>query len=140
MKATTAEIEQARKPIRSSISYHFAVSEKTGCAATATYCQPSADSLHCGVIKRFCHKGLETLFLTGSAKGIDPALAPKLRRMLSHLNDGPLPKAMMPPGYRLHQLKGDRKGSWAAWVTGNYRLVFEIDGEDADNVDLVDHH
>jgi toxin HigB-1 len=92
------------------------------------------------VIKRFRHKGQETLFLTGSAKGIDPALAPKLKRMLSHLNDGPLPKAMMLPGYRLHPLKGDRKGGWAAWVTGNYRLTFDIEGEDATNVNLEDYH
>jgi len=27
-----------------------------------------------------------------------------------------LPEAMALPGYRLHQLKGARAGSWAAWV------------------------
>ena len=92
------------------------------------------------MIKRFRHEGLETLFLTGSAKGIDPALAKKLRHMLSHLNDGPLPKAMMLPGYKLHRLKGDRQGSWAVWVTGNWRLTFDIEGDDATNADLEDYH
>jgi proteic killer suppression protein len=92
------------------------------------------------VIKRFRHKGLDALFSTGSTKGVDPNLAPKLRRMLSLLHGGPLPEAMNLPGYKLHQLKGERKGSWAAWVTGNYRLTFEIDGEDATNVDLEDYH
>jgi toxin HigB-1 len=92
------------------------------------------------VIKRFRHKGLETLFLTGSTKGIDPSLAPKLKRMLSLLRSGPLPEAMRLPGYRLHLLKGDREGSWAAWVTGNYRLTFDIEDQDATNVDLVDYH
>ncbi len=44
------------------------------------------------------------------------------------------------PGYRPHPLKGERKGCWAARVPGNYRLTFEIDGEDAANVDLEDYN
>ena len=33
------------------------------------------------------------------------------------------------PGYKLHPLKGDRKGAWAISVSGNWRLTFEfIDG------------
>jgi toxin HigB-1 len=88
------------------------------------------------VIKRFRHQGLGSLFSTGSTKGVDAGLADKLKRMLLRLSDGPLPEAMALPGYRLHRLKGDRKGSWAAWVTGGYRLTFDIDGEDATNVDL----
>src|SRR5271157_1741337 len=98
--------------------------------------QPSADGLQFPVIKRFRHKGLEGLFLTGSRKGIDAQLVEKLRRILLRLSDGPLPDAMMAPGYRQHQLKGDRKGSWSVWVSGNYRLTFDIEGEDATNVDL----
>ena len=105
-----------------------------------TACQPLVDGLYLPVIKRFRHKGLEALFSTGSTKGVDAALVPKLRRMLGRLNDGPLPKAMDLPGYVLHPLKGDRKGSWAVRVTGNWRLTFDIEGEDATNVDLVDYH
>lgn len=92
------------------------------------------------MIKRFRHKGLESLFLTGGTKGVDAQLAAKLRRMLLRLNDGPLPHAMSLPGYRLHQLKGDRKGSWSVWVSGHYRLIFDIEGEDATNVDFEDYH
>jgi toxin HigB-1 len=93
------------------------------------------------VIKRlFRHKALETLFSTGSTKGVDAALADKLRRILARLNDGPLPQAMNLPGYKLHPLKGDRKGTWAVTVTGNARLTFDIEGEDATNVDLEDYH
>ena len=60
--------------------------------------------------------------------------------MLSRLSNGPLPEAMALPGYRLHPLKGDLEGCWSVWVTGNVRLVFEIEDEDATNVDLVDNH
>jgi proteic killer suppression protein len=103
-------------------------------------CKLSVDTVHCGMIKRFRHRGLEALFRTGSTKGVNPQLAPKLRRALSRLNDGPLPEAMALPGFRLHPLKGDREGMWSVWITGNYRLTFEIDGEDATNVDLEDYH
>ena len=44
------------------------------------------------------------------------------------------------PGYRLHPLKGNRKGQWSVSVSGNWRLVFEFDGEDVTNVNLIDYH
>jgi proteic killer suppression protein len=44
------------------------------------------------------------------------------------------------PGYRLHPLTGARKGQWAVWVSGDWRLVFAFEGEDAVDVDLVDYH
>jgi proteic killer suppression protein len=92
------------------------------------------------MIKRFRHKGLEALFRTGGTKGVNARLAAKLRRALFRLNDGPLPEAMDLPGFRLHRLKGDRDGVWSVSITGNYRLTFEMDGEDATNVDLEDYH
>ena len=92
------------------------------------------------MIRRFRHKGLERLFREGDTSGVNPQLAAKLRRMLVLLDRGTSAAALNIPGYRLHQLKGDRKGEWAAWVSGNWRLVFEFDGEDAVNVDLVDYH
>ena len=107
-------------------------------AATQT-CNPIPDGIRCRMNKRFRHKGLEALFRTGSTKGVNLQLAPKLRRILLRLNDGPLPEAMALPGYRFHPLKGDRHGTWAVWVSG-YRLTFEIDGEDAANVDFEDYH
>jgi proteic killer suppression protein len=92
------------------------------------------------MIRRFRHKGLERLFRRGDASGVNPHFAPKLRRMLLLLDSGSDPSALDLPGYRLHQLRGDRKGQWAAWVSGNWRLVFAFDGEDAVDVDLVDYH
>jgi len=43
-------------------------------------------------------------------------------------------------GYRLHPLKGERKGQWAVSVSGNWRLVFRFEGKNATDVDLVDYH
>ena len=44
------------------------------------------------------------------------------------------------PGFKFHELKGDRKGTYSITVTGNYRITFQFDGEDATNVDLEDYH
>jgi proteic killer suppression protein len=86
------------------------------------------------------HKGLERLFTRGGASGTNPQLAMNLRRMLILLDKGKDPSALNLPGYRLHPLRGDRSGQWAASASGNWRLIFEFDGEHATNVDLVDYH
>jgi len=44
------------------------------------------------------------------------------------------------PGFRLHPLKGDRRGSWSVTVSGNWRIVFRFEGGDVFDVDLVDYH
>jgi toxin HigB-1 len=44
------------------------------------------------------------------------------------------------PGFCLHSLKGERRGQWAVSVSGNWRIVFRFEGEDAVDVDLVDYH
>jgi len=33
------------------------------------------------------------------------------------------------PGLRCHALTGDRKGQWALKLTGQYRLIFTLEGE-----------
>ena len=43
------------------------------------------------------------------------------------------------PGFRLHPLKGERKGFWAVTVRANCRVIFRFDGG-ADEVDYVDYH
>jgi len=44
------------------------------------------------------------------------------------------------PAFRLHPLKGKRKGTWAIDVSGNWRITFGFaDGEFID-VDYEDYH
>ena len=50
------------------------------------------------------------------------------------------PEEMNVPGFKLHPLKGDRKGEWSIWVTGNWRMTFWFDGKDACGVNLEDYH
>jgi proteic killer suppression protein len=44
------------------------------------------------------------------------------------------------PGYRLHALKGDRKGYWSMTISGNWRIVFRFENGEALEIDLVDYH
>jgi proteic killer suppression protein len=92
------------------------------------------------MIRRFRHKGVERFFLSGDTSGINAQHAARLRRLLTTLNRSVGPAGMNLPGYRLHQLKGERAGQWAVSLSGNWRLVFEFEGDDATNVDLVDYH
>ena len=43
-------------------------------------------------------------------------------------------------GFRLHPLKGDRKGQWAVTVNRNWRLVFKFADGNAFDVDYEDYH
>jgi proteic killer suppression protein len=47
---------------------------------------------------------------------------------------------MVLPGLRLHQLKGERKGTRAVNVSGNWRITFTFVAKDADDVDYEDYH
>lgn len=47
---------------------------------------------------------------------------------------------MNQPGYNFHPLKGDLIGFYAVNVSGNWRIVFRFEGENAADVDYVDYH
>lgn len=92
-------------------------------------------------IRNFRHKGLERLFAEDEVRGVSPALAPKLKRMLFALaNATAIADLALFPGWRLHPLTGTLHGFWSLTVTGNWRLVFRFADGDAGDVDLVDYH
>ncbi len=43
-------------------------------------------------------------------------------------------------GYKLHPLKGDRKGIWSITVSGNWRLTFEFRDGHAYLLEYEDYH
>jgi proteic killer suppression protein len=92
------------------------------------------------MIVRFRHKGLERLFASGDTRGVSAQQAKRLRRLLASLSTATSPLNMNIAGYQLHPLVGERKGEWAVSVSGNWRLVFRFDGENATDIDLVDYH
>jgi toxin HigB-1 len=92
------------------------------------------------VLKSYRHKGIKQFAETGSKAGIQPEHANRLRRLLSALDAATCPANLNAPGYALHPLKGDLEGHWAVRVSGNWRLTFAFEGEDAILVDYKDYH
>ena len=92
------------------------------------------------VIKSFRHKGVEQFFRTGSKAKIQPNHAERLRKQLFALDNAKSPKDMNAPGWRLHPLLGELQGHWAVDVSGNWRLTFAFEGENAVLVDYRDYH
>jgi proteic killer suppression protein len=91
-------------------------------------------------IRGFRHKDLEIFFTEGRASKIQAQHAARLRVILGRLNVAREPRDMVLPGLRLHPLKGDRRGTWAVTVSGNWRVTFELVGQDDDRVDYEDYH
>ena len=92
------------------------------------------------MIKSFKHKGLEKFFLTGSKAGIQAVHAKRLQLILGRLNASTSPRDMNLPGLYLHELKGDRQGTWSVRVSGNWRVTFKFDQTDAITVNYEDYH
>lgn len=92
------------------------------------------------MIKSYRHKGVEPYFKTGSKARIQAKHAERLRKQLFALDSARAPQDMNAPGWRLHRLRGDLENHWAVEVSGNWRLTFAFEGEDAVLVDYKDYH
>ena len=92
------------------------------------------------VIRTFRHRGLKRLFERGDASKLRADQAERIALALADLDEAVKPRDLALPGYRLHPLKGDMKGSWSIWISANWRVVFRFEGGDAYDVDLVDYH
>ena len=93
------------------------------------------------MITSFCHKGLESFFLTGSKAGTGPDHAGKLQKQLTALDSARQPDDMAVPSWRLHLLKGDLAGHYAVTVNANWRLTFRfLPTGDVELVDYQDYH
>ena len=91
-------------------------------------------------IESISHKGLRRFFETGSAKGI-VGDADRLRRMLVFINAAEsIEELVTPPNFSLHELTGDRKGTWSMTVTRNWRLTFRLSDGALVDMDLEDYH
>ena len=86
------------------------------------------------------HKGLKRLYYDDDARGVIAGHVVKLRDILARLDAASSPAEMDVPGFKLHPLKGDRKGVWAVTVRANWRVTFRFEGTDAQDVDYVDYH
>ncbi|MCB9946594.1 MAG: type II toxin-antitoxin system RelE/ParE family toxin [Rhodospirillaceae bacterium] len=92
------------------------------------------------MIVSFKHRGLKALHEGRTAKRVAPEHLAKLKDILGVLDCSSRPEDMDLPGFRLHALKGERKGHHAVSVSGNWRVTFRFEDGHAADVDYVDYH
>ena len=92
------------------------------------------------MILTFKHRGLERFFNKGDHRGIMAKTEVRTERILDRLDAVVRPEDMNIPGFKFHPLMGNRKGTYAVTVTGNWRITFRFDGKGAIDVDLEDYH
>jgi toxin HigB-1 len=93
-----------------------------------------------GMIRDFQHKGLKRFFTASDAKLLHPAHVKRIRRLLDTLDSAQCVEDLNYASNNLHELKGDRKGTWSVWVSGNWRITFKFEDGNAYDVNLEDYH
>lgn len=92
------------------------------------------------MIKSYRNKGLERFATKGDASKLSVQNPARIERILQRLDVAVRPEEMNLPGWRFHGLKGKDAGRYAVDASGNWRITFAFDGEDAIDVDLEDYH
>ena len=92
------------------------------------------------MIESFKHKGLRSLFEQDDGRKVKAEQVERLRLILSALDQASNAQDLNQPTFKLHPLKGDRKGSWAVTVRANWRVTFRFEDGNAHDVALEDYH
>ncbi|MEG4092932.1 type II toxin-antitoxin system RelE/ParE family toxin [Microcoleus sp. Pol12B4] len=92
------------------------------------------------MIQTFKNKALERLLREGNTKGIPKELEKRTRTRLEVIDTAIIIDDIRIPGYDLHELKGDRQGTWSIKVSGNWRITFTFQDNNAYDIDLEDYH
>jgi proteic killer suppression protein len=92
------------------------------------------------MIASFRHKGLQAFYETGSTKGIRQDQARRIQNVLTLLDVAQGLDDLASPSLRLHELKGERKGTWAVSVNGPWRITFTHQNGTFSVLDLEQYH
>lgn len=97
------------------------------------------------MIRTFGTRGTADIWNGDSTKAArntcDPNLWGVAQRKLDMVNRATsLNDLRVPPGNRLHPLKGDREGQHAIRINDQYRICFRWKGTDAYEVAITDYH
>ncbi|MEE9573565.1 MAG: type II toxin-antitoxin system RelE/ParE family toxin [Candidatus Neomarinimicrobiota bacterium] len=92
-------------------------------------------------IKSFKDKQLEKCWQSGACGKIDANLRSRLLNKLDYLDAAvEIEDLEFPPSNQLHPLKGKLKGYWAISISGAWRLIFQFENGNADNVFYDNYH
>ena len=86
------------------------------------------------------HKGLAALYWKDQSKGVMQSLVKRLQEILALLESAETVDDINIPGLKLHQLKGELKGFYSVYVSGNWRVIFRFVDGNVEDVNLIDYH
>lgn len=93
------------------------------------------------MIKTFTDRPTQELYATGRSRRFPADAAKRAARKLEYLDLATcLSDLMVPPGNRLHALKGDRKGQYSISINDQWRICFRFVDGDAYDVEICDYH
>ncbi len=94
-----------------------------------------------GMIRSFKDKETEKAFNRQYSRKIPASIQRIAFRKLRMLNRAySIVDLRIPPANRLEKLKGDRSGQYSIRINDQYRICFEWNNNDAENVEIVDYH
>ncbi len=92
------------------------------------------------MIRSFSNRALKRLYEDDDGSKLPPDMVLRCSLILAKLDVAVRAEDLDLPSYRLHALRGGRKGQWAVTVRANWRIVFRFENGDAHDVDFVDYH
>ena len=92
------------------------------------------------MILSFTSRALKRLYDSADGSKLPPGMVLRCSMILANLDVAKSTEDMDLPSYKLHALKGDRKGQWAITVRANWRITFRIENGEVYDVDFVDYH
>jgi proteic killer suppression protein len=92
------------------------------------------------MIRSFKNKALQRFAEKDDPSKLSVQNHDRIVRLLRRLDAATSPDEMNAPGLFFHALAGDQNGRFSVRVSGNWRLTFAFDGDDAVDVDLEDYH
>lgn len=93
------------------------------------------------MIKTFADKETQNLYIKGRTSRLPSDLIKRAIRGLEYINLAKnLEDLRIPPGNRLHSLKGSREGQFSISINDQWRICFRFFDGDAYDVEITDYH
>ena len=93
------------------------------------------------MINSFWNEAIKQVFAGNQTPDLPSDIQKVALRKLQQLNiSRRLDDLRRPPGNRLEQLKGDRKGQHSIRINDKYRICFQWTDSGVENAEIVDYH
>ena len=92
------------------------------------------------MIESFKDRRLKRFYESGKASQLQPDMVNRIRTIIARLDIALTINDLRVYSFRLHPLKGDRKGYWSITVRTNWRIIFRFKDGNAFDVELIDYH